>query len=110
MATRKRKALPVKDKRLYDYELMFIVNPEATEESLESAINGVSQFITGKEGIVSDVEQWGKKRLAYPVKHFLEGHYVLTRFKMDPVWSRELEANLHISEEIIRHMLVKLSS
>jgi small subunit ribosomal protein S6 len=68
----------------------------------------VSQFISSKKGIVSEVDKWGKKRLAYPIKRFVEGTYVLVRFKMGPEQSKELEANLHISEEILRHLLIKL--
>jgi small subunit ribosomal protein S6 len=47
--------------------------------------------------------------LAYPIKHFLEGNYVLTRFKISPARCKELETNLKISEEIIRHLLIKVS-
>ena len=110
MAQSKKEALKAEDKRFYDYELTFIVSPEVADESLETVIDGISQFITGKEGTISEVERWGKRRMAYPIKHFLEGSYVLTRFKMNPAWSRELEANLEISEQILRHLLIKLSS
>jgi small subunit ribosomal protein S6 len=109
MAARKKVALKVEDKRLLDYELVYIVSPEVSEESLEGVINGIGQFVTGKDGVISDVERWGKKRLAYPVKHFLEGNYVLTRFKINPARCKELEANLKISEDILRHLLIKLS-
>lgn len=110
MTPSKKEALKAEDKRFYDYELTFIVSPEVVDDALEAVIDGISQFITSKEGTISDVERWGKRRLAYPIKHFSEGSYVLTRFKMNPVWSRELEANLEISEEILRHLLIKLSS
>ena len=110
MATRKKETIKVEDKRLQDYELVFIVSPEVAEESLEKTIGGVSQFITGRDGIISDVEQWGKRKLAYPVAHFLEGHYVLARFKLSPARCKELEASLEISEEILRHLLIKLGS
>jgi small subunit ribosomal protein S6 len=53
------------------------------------------------------VEKWGKKKLAYPIKHFLEGNYVLTRFKVSPAQCKELEANLKITEEVLRHLLIK---
>ena len=103
-------ALKVEDKGLRDYELVFIISPEVGDEALEATVGSVSQFITGKDGVISGEERWGKRRLAYPIKHFLEGSYVLTRFKMKPIWSKELEANLQISEEILRHLLIKLSS
>ena len=108
MAARKKEALKVADKRLQDYELVFIVSPEVTDESLENTIEGISRFITSRDGIISDMERWGKRKLAYPVEHFLEGNYVVARFKINPAWCKELEANLKISEEILRHLLVRV--
>ena len=110
MATKKKETVRVEDKRLNDYELVFIISPEVVDDSLEATINGISQFISNKGGDVSEVEKWGKRKLAYPLQHFLEGNYVLTRFKMNPAWSKELEANLHISDQILRHILIKLNS
>lgn len=104
---RKKQVSAVEDKRLRDYELVFIVSPEVTDESLEQKIDVISQFITSNNGAISEVERWGKKKLAYPVGHFLEGNYVLTRFKLSPARCKELESNLKISEEILRHLLVK---
>ena len=100
----------VEDERLRDYELVLIISPEVQAEKFDAVIDNVSRFITGKGGIVSDVEQWGKRRLAYSIRHFEEGSYVLSRFKLKPTLSKELEANLQISEEVLRHLLVKLSS
>ena len=102
--------LKVEDKQLRDYELVFIISPEVGEETLEATVSSVNQFVTGKDGVISGEERWGNRKLAYPIKRFLEGNYVLTRFKMKPIWSKELEANLQISEEILRHLLIKLSS
>jgi len=100
----------VEDEHLRDYELVLIISPEVPGDKFDAVIDNVSQFITGKGGTISDVEQWGKRRLAYPIKHFEEGSYVLSRFKLKPTLSKELEANLQISEEILRHLLIKLSS
>jgi len=105
-----KEALTVEDKRLRDYELVLIISPEVEEGKFDAIIDNVSQFITGKGGTISDVERWGKRRLAYPIRHFMEGNYVLTRFKLKPALSQELEANLQISEEVLRHLLVRLSS
>ena len=105
-----KEALKIEDKQLRDYELVLIISPEVVGEKFDTVIDNVSQFITGKGGIISDVEQWGKRRLAYPIKHFEEGSYVLSRFKLKPTLGKELEANLQISEEILRHLLIKLSS
>ena len=104
---RKKKEPTVGDKKLQDYELVFVLNPDMAEDALESRISGISQFITAREGVISDLQKWGKKKLAYPVKHFLEGNYVLAKFQMKPARAKELEANLRISEEVIRSLLIK---
>ena len=101
--------LKVEDKGLRDYELVVIISPEVAEENLDTTIDSVSQFITAKGGIISNVERWGRRKLAYPIEHFLEGSYVLTRFKLKPALGRELEVNLQMSEEVVRHLLIKLN-
>jgi len=97
------------EEQLSDYELVFIISPEIAEEELSAAIDNVSRFITERGGVISDVEQWGKRKLAYPVKHFEEGSYISTRFKSKPAQNKELEVNLKISEDVLRHLLIKLS-
>lgn len=91
-----------------DYELVVIINPEVPEEEVPANIDRVSEFITARGGSVSEVNRWGKRKLAYPINHFREGNYVLTKFKLDPRKAAELEANLRISEKILRHLLVKV--
>ena len=103
-------AVKTEDNQLRDYELVLIISPEVVDEALDTTLDKVSQFITGKGGIISNTERWGKRKLAYPIKHFIEGSYVLTQFKFKPTSSKELEANLKISEEVLRHLLIKLSS
>ena len=95
------------DKQLRDYELVVIISPEV-DEAVDSVIDNVSRFITENGGTVDNVDRWGKRRLAYPIKHFTEGNYVLTRFKLRPKLSKELEASLQISEEVLRHLLIKI--
>ena len=108
MPRKKQETQKTEDTRLEDYELVYIISPEVAEEALDSKVDTVGQFISGKKGVISDVEKWGKKKLAYPLKHFLEGNYVLTKFQMSPTRCKELEANLKISEDILRHLLIKL--
>ena len=103
-------AAKVDDYRLQDYELVLIISPEVGDEALDATIDNVSKFITGSGGTISNVERWGKRRLAYPIKHFTEGSYVLTQFKLKPALSKEVEANLQISEEVLRHLLIKFGS
>ncbi len=105
-----KQALKAEEEQLRDYELVAIISPEVVDEKLEAIIDNISQFITERGGIISSVERWGERRLAYPIKHFMEGSYVLTQFKLKPILSKELEARLQISEEVLRHLLIKLSS
>ncbi len=95
---------------LYDYELVLVISPEVDEERFEAILDSVNGFITGKGGIVADTERWGKRRLAYPIKHFGEGSYVLTKFGLPPAFGKELEASLLISEDVLRHLLIRLNS
>jgi small subunit ribosomal protein S6 len=88
--------------------MIIIINPDVAEEDVPGTIDKVREFITSRGGEVTEVDRWGKRKLAYPINHFREGNYVLTRFKFEPGMTAELEANLKISEMILRHMLVRL--
>lgn len=107
---RKKAETQTVDTKSQEYELVYVLNPDMSEEALETSVNGINQFITGNEGIVDSVDKWGKKKLAYPIKHLIEGNYVLTKFKMSPARCKELEANLLISEDVLRHLLIKVGS
>ena len=98
------------EKKQRHFEMVLVINPEADGERFDSVLDNINQLITGLGGEVSDVEQWGKRKLAYPIKGLTEGNYVLTHFKMEPSKNKELEAKLKISEDITRHLLIKLSS
>ena len=91
-----------------NYELIFILKPDLTEEALEAALENVKKFIAGKGGTIADVQKWGKRRLAYAIKHAGEGYYILVKFQAKPGTNRELETSLRISENVLRHLLVKV--
>ena len=104
----KKEEAKVEVEQLQDYELVLVVSSEVGEDALETVLKNLSQFITGKGGVISEEERWGKRKLAYPIKRSLEGNYVLTRCKMSPTWAKELDANLNISENVLRHLLLKV--
>ncbi len=109
MATRKsEKVLNAEDKQLRNYEMVLIISPEVADEALDTTIDNISRFITEKGGVISDVERWGKRKLAYPIGRSTEGNYVLTHFKLKPASGKGLEANLQISEEVLRHLLIRI--
>lgn len=89
------------------YELVTILSPQLGEEELPAAVERITNFIASRGGEVTDVDQWGRRRLAYPIERFNEGAYVVTQLSLDAPRAAELEANLRISEEVIRHLLVR---
>jgi len=97
----------VEGNQLRDYELVLIISPEVTDEDVPAALEKLSQFITDRGGAITEVNQWGRRKLAYPIKQFLEGNYVLTQFKIEPKMTAELEASLRLAEDFLRHLLVR---
>jgi small subunit ribosomal protein S6 len=98
------------DSQLRNYELVVIVTPVGGEEILEEVVTRVSEQITAGDGEIVSVDRWGKKKLAYPIKHHLEGSYALFNCKIKPERTRELESGLDIAEDVLRHLLVLLDS
>ena len=85
-----------------NYELVVILNPETTEDEIAEAIQGVDGMIEENGGALTEHENWGLKRLAFPVQKFTEGNYVLTRFSMEPEAVAELNRNLKASENVLK--------
>jgi small subunit ribosomal protein S6 len=94
---------------LRDYELVVILSPELAEEDLPAAIDRLSQLIVDRGGEVKDIDRWGRRKLAYPIKKQVEGSYLLTQVRLDPNRTSEVEAGLRISEEVLRHLLVRVA-
>jgi small subunit ribosomal protein S6 len=90
------------------YELGFIIPSSVQESETKSVMEVVQTWIKDFGGEVTDVDVWGRRRLAYPIEDFREGYYVF--FKMDYPTDRlgDLERNLRLSEQVIRHLVVRL--
>jgi len=91
-----------------DYELVTIIDPEVSEEAVSQIMDEVSKLISDWGGTVDKMDKWGKRKLAYPIKKFMEGNYVLTCFKLEPKLVKEIETKVRTSEEILRHLVVKV--
>jgi small subunit ribosomal protein S6 len=91
-----------------NYEFTFIVHPDVEDEGLAGVTEKVGQFITDGGGRVTSVDHWGRRRLAYPIQKQREGYYVLMQVQLDPRSIGELERNLKLTEEVIRHLLVRV--
>jgi small subunit ribosomal protein S6 len=89
------------------YEFVYIVSPEVEEEDLEKVTARVGQMIADGGGEVLRLESWGRRRLAYPIRRFREGHYLVAYVQMEPAAIAGLRGRLALAEEVIRYLLVK---
>ncbi len=91
-----------------DYELVLIISPEVADDAVDGIIGRVSNTIANGGGEVTDVDNWGRRRIAFPINHFRHGTYTVLTAKMNPTATGDLERSLSLSEDVLRHLLVKL--
>ena len=89
------------------YEVMFIVRPDLTEEDLDKLVSGLQNHATSAGATVKNAEKMGKRRLAYDVKKFSEGSYVLFTLEADGKSVHELERRLRVTEQVIKFITVR---
>lgn len=89
------------------YEAMYIVTPEMEDEAIKGVIEKFSGIITANGGEIEKTDEWGRKKLAYPIAYKTEGYYVLVNFAAAPELPRELERNFRNDESILRYMVVR---
>ena len=90
-----------------EYELMYILHPRLSADEATASIERVNQQIVGQGGEVLSLDNWGRRRLAYPIRHHFEGTYVLTTFNMPAEGTTPFEQQLIIAEDVIRHLLIR---
>lgn len=89
-----------------NYETIMIINSTIEETAIKSTIEKVKELISAN-GAVESVEEWGNKKLAYPVKKHSEGYYVLVNFSSNPEFIDELERVYNITDEVLKHIVIK---
>jgi len=90
------------------YEVMFIVRPDAAEEDVDKLIAGFSATVTGGGGAVKSVEKMGRRKLAYTVRKFNDGNYVLLTMEANGAGVLELERRLRVTEPVIKFITVRI--
>ncbi len=90
------------------YELMLMLDPSLDEEAKASVMERVRGIITAEDGTVDDVDEWGKRKLAYEIEGHRDGTYVVVSFHAGPPEVAELDRVLHISDPVVRFMIVRL--
>ena len=89
------------------YELLYFVDPAATEEMRAGAMKRIEVAITASGGTIDSVEDWGKRKLAFEVDKLNEGDYTLINFHAAPEDIAELDRVLRINDAVKRHMIVR---
>lgn len=89
------------------YELAVIVNGTLEEEERVATIEKVKEYITRFGGTVTNVDDWGKKRLAYEIQKSKEAYYYFIQFESDTNCPNEVEANIRLMENVVRYLCVK---
>ena len=92
-----------------NYEALYILDPSLSEEQI-AALVARFQSVVEANGTVSEVNEWGKRRLAYPINFKNEGYYVLLHMTAAPEFPRELERNLQISDQIMRYLVTRIEA
>jgi len=88
-----------------DYELGFILQPEVNEGQTRALLNRVEQVVANHGGQIVRVNQWGRRRLAYPIRHNRDGFYIFIDMILTPETVIELDRTLNVSEDVLRHMI-----
>ena len=90
-----------------NYELVMVLNPDADEERLESVMDRVRRVLADQGGEVVSEEHWGRRKLAYKIGDFSEGNYHIAQLSMEAAQAKELERTLRLTDDVIRHLLMR---
>ena len=95
------------EKVVNSYETLFIVNPTIGDDGIKATTEKFTALIA-ENGTIGEVNEWGKRKLAYPIEDIPEGYYVLVNFTSEPAFPAELERRYNIDENIMRGIVIRL--
>jgi len=88
------------------YESIFIINPEIGEEPIKAIVEKIKALLESSAQVES-IDEWGKKKLAYPINDRNEGYYVMLNFGSEPSFPHELERIYKITDGIMKYMIIR---
>jgi small subunit ribosomal protein S6 len=88
-----------------NYEVLYLINPTLGEDETAALVTKFKELAEG-HGTVAEVDEWGKRKLAYPINDLDEGYYVLMTFTADPAFPAELDRLMRINTGIMRSIIV----
>jgi small subunit ribosomal protein S6 len=94
-------------KSLRKYEVVYVIRPDLDEENTTAVIDRFSELVKTQGGEVLNIDKWGKRRLAFEVKDFREGFYVIMHMNAEPQVADELDRVFKITDSIIRFIIVR---
>ena len=90
------------------YEVLYIISTDVDESVIPETIEKFKSLVESNGGEVEKVDDWGKKKLAYPINYKEDGNYVLMTFSSSEEFPKELERNFKISDVILRYLVTKV--
>lgn len=90
------------------YELMIIIDGDQEDTMVDEVVSGVDTWIQEQSGQVVKTDKWGKRRFAYEINHKFEGYYVVLEMTTGQVDMEPLERTLRLTDEVVRHKLIRL--
>ena len=91
---------------MQEYESIFVLTPEVSEADVDQEIEKIRELITSGDGEVTEVQKWGRRKLAYEINKKKEGVYTLIRFKGGSEQPKELNRRYRLNESLLRHLTV----
>ena len=89
--------------------MLVIITPDVADDDVDDAVERLIKRPWANDGgTLEEIHLWGRRKLAYPIEKHSEGTYVLTQLQLNPGVNTELERSLQISEEVLRHLLIRL--
>lgn len=89
------------------YELALVVNAKIDDEKRADVVERAKGYVTRYGGVISEVEEWGKRRLAYEIQKMREGYYYFIHFEAEPTAPAELESHMRIMDNVLRYLIVR---
>ncbi len=94
--------------KINDYESVIIINAALEDEQVKAAVGRIEEALKTNGAEITEVEDWGRKRLAYPIQKAKSGYYYIVRFKAPPESITKIERFFFLEETIIRYLTIKL--
>jgi small subunit ribosomal protein S6 len=92
---------------VHQYEMIYILRPDIEDGTTQELQERLQQAITNQQGETVSIDRWGKRNLAYQIRRYGQGIYILHRFQMNPKGASEIERYMRLNENVIRYLIIR---